>query len=208
MITLNNLNFGFGDEKIINNLSLTINDGDFFVVVGPNGTGKSTLIKCLVGIHKVGHNQIQIDNECISCYDDYDQIGYVPQVKSKPSELPITAKEIFSLITHDQDKIEEVATLLNISSILDTNINELSGGQKQRINIAKSMLLDIKYLILDEPTTGLDPKSRTELHDILTTLSARGVTIIVVSHYYDEVEAMMTCKLDMETGVFERMASC
>lgn len=208
MIALNNLKFGFGDELILDNLSLTINDGDFFVVVGPNGTGKSTLIKCLVGINKVGHNQIQIDNECISCYDDYDQIGYVPQVKTKPSELPITASEIFRLITNDKEKINEVSKLLNITNILDTNINDLSGGQKQRINIAKSLLLNIKYLILDEPTTGLDPKSRIELQDILMTLHDNGVTIIVVSHYYDEVKSMMTCKLDMETGVFERIEKC
>lgn len=208
MITLNNLSFGFGDERIINNLSMTINDGDFLAIVGPNGTGKSTLVKCLVGIHKVAHNQIQIDDECISCYNDYHQIGYVPQVKSKPSELPITAREIFGLITKDQVKISEVSELLNITSILTTNINDLSGGQKQRINIAKSLLLNIKYLILDEPTTGLDPKSRTELQEILTKLHNTGVTIIVVSHYYDEVKAMMTCMLDMETGVFERVEKC
>lgn len=208
MITLNNLSFGFGSEQIINNLSLTIEDGDFFVVVGPNGVGKSTLIKCLVGINKVEHNQIQIDNQCISCYDDYNQIGYVPQVKAKPSELPITANEIFSLITNDQSKIAKVCELLNLANLLNTNINDLSGGQKQRINIAKSLLLDIKYLILDEPTTGLDPKSRSELQAILSKLHATGVTIIVVSHYYEEVKSMMTCLLDMETGVFQRVDEC
>lgn len=208
MIKLNELSFSFGNQKVINNLSLTINDGDFFVVVGPNGTGKSTLIKCLVGIFKVKHNQIQIDNECISCFDDYDQIGYVPQVKSKPSELPITAKEIFKLITKDSTKINEVSKLLNIEAILDANINDLSGGQKQRINIAKALLLNIKYLILDEPTTGLDPQSRAELQEILQTLNKRGVTIIVVSHYEHEVESMMTCKLDMETETFERIEKC
>lgn len=208
MITLNNLTFGFNQDIIINNLSFTINDGDFLVVVGPNGTGKSTLIKCLVGIHAVGHNQIQIDNECISCYNDYDQIGYVPQVKSKPSELPITANEIFRLITKDKSKIAEVTKLLNIESILNSNINDLSGGQKQRVNIAKSLLLNIKYLILDEPTTGLDPQSRYELQDILKTLKNQGVTIIVVSHHYDEVASLVNCKLDMETGVFERIDVC
>lgn len=208
MITLNSLTFGFNNQNIINDLSLTIKDGDFLVVVGPNGTGKSTLIKCLVGIHKVGHNQIQIDNECISCYDDYDQIGYVPQVKSKPSELPITANEIFALITKDKSRIKEVTNLLNINQILNTNINDLSGGQKQRINIAKSLLLNIKYLILDEPTTGLDPKSRDELQEILQTLKNKGVTIIVVSHHYDEVKELVSCKLDMETGDFERILEC
>lgn len=208
MISINNLSFGFGDDLILNKLSFEVHDGDFFVVVGPNGTGKSTLIKCLVGIHTVSHNQIQIDNQCISCYQDYHQIGYVPQVKSKPSELPITAKEIFKLITKDTNRIAEVSALLNITKILNHNINDLSGGQKQRINIAKSLLLNIKYLILDEPTTGLDPKSRDELQEILTKLHNQGVTIIVVSHYYDEVKDMMTCKLDMETGQFERVEQC
>lgn len=208
MITLNNLSFGYEGSKIIDNLSLTINDGDFFVIVGPNGVGKSTLIKCLVGINKVTHNQIQIDNQCISCYDDYHQIGYVAQIKNKASELPISAREIFKLITSDATKISEVAEILNISKILDLNINDLSGGQRQRVNIAKSLLLDIRYLILDEPTSGLDPKSRDELKLILQKLHDRGVTIIVVSHYFDEVESLMTCKLDMETMEFERKAVC
>lgn len=208
MISVNNLTFGFGAEKILDNLSFTINDGDFLVVVGANGTGKSTLVKCLVGIHNVGHNQIQIDNQCISCYDDYDQIGYVPQVKTKPSELPITAREMLKLITKDDNKIDEVAQTLNISSIIDSNINDLSGGQKQRINIAKALLLNIRYLILDEPTTGLDPKAREQLQLSLAKLNQSGVTIIVVSHHYDEVEEMMTCKLDLESGQFERKAKC
>ncbi|WOO88122.1 ATP-binding cassette domain-containing protein [Mollicutes bacterium LVI A0039] len=207
MITLNNLSFSFGQQQILDNLSFTINDGDFLAVVGPNGTGKSTLIKCLVGINKVGHNQIQIDNQCISCYNDYDKIGYVAQVKTKPSELPITANEIFRLITKDQAKIKEVSNELNITKILDSNINDLSGGQLRRIHIAKALLLNIRYLILDEPTAGLDPKSRQELQEILQRLNQNGVTIIVVSHYYDEVESMITCVLDMETQQFERKES-
>lgn len=207
MITLNNLNFGFGHENILNDISFTINDGDFLLVVGPNGTGKSTLIKCLLGINKVKHNQIQIDDQCISCFNDYHQIGYVPQIKTKPSELPITPNEIFKLITKDKDKISKLTKLLNIESIVNKNINNLSGGQKQRVNIAKAMLLDIKYLILDEPSTGLDLQSRNELQSTLTTLRDTGVTIIIVSHHEDEVSDLITCKFDIANNHFERMTN-
>ncbi len=204
MIKINNLSFGFNGVDIISDLSFTIDDGDFVVITGPNGAGKSTLIKCLVGINKVKHNQIIIDDECISCYNDYHKIGYVSQVKDKPSELPITPNEIFKLITSNNNKIKETCQLLNIEDIIHTNINLLSGGQKQRVNIVKALLLDIKYLILDEPTTGLDPKSRNDMQNALQTLKENDVTIIVVSHYLDQVSNLMTCKLDMENGQFKR----
>lgn len=205
MIEIKNLTFGFDEKPIINNLSLTMNDGDFLAVVGPNGTGKSSLIKCLLGINKVKHNTILIDNQCISCYNQYNKFGYVAQAKPGVSELPITAFEIFKLILNDTSKIDRVSELLGITSILHKNMNQLSGGQKQRIQIAKAMLLDIKYLILDEPTTGLDLKSRIELNKVLEDLHKLGVTIIVVSHYISELEGLMTCKLDLENGLFERI---
>ncbi len=205
MITINNLFFSYENKTIINNLSLTINNNDFLVILGENGTGKSTLIKCLVGINKTNHNQIKIDDKCVTCYNDYHKFGYVPQVKSKISELPITAKEIFNIITTNKQKINDVCALLNINDILNTNINDLSGGQKQRINIAKSLLLNIEYLILDEPTTGLDQKSRNDLHTILKTLHENGVTIIIASHYFDELKDLVTCTLVMGTNSFERV---
>ncbi len=205
MIHINNLTFGFNDNLIINDLNLEIKDGDFLAVIGSNGSGKSTFIKCLVGINKVKHEMIQIDGKCITCFNDYHQIGYVAQVKHKPSELPITARELFNLISNDHSRKQKVSADLNITDLLDTNINTMSGGQKQRINIAKALLLDIKYLILDEPTTGLDPKARLELNNLLASISEQGITLIVVSHYFEDVKDNVTAVLDIENNHYERV---
>lgn len=205
MINVTNLNFGFNNELIIKDLSFTIDDGDFIAIIGSNGTGKSTLIKCLVGINQVGHKMIQIDDKCITCFTDYHKIGYVPQVKNKPAELPITVEEIFKLISKDKSKIQRLSKQLNIENLLKSNVNDLSGGQKQRVNIAKALLLDIKYLILDEPTTGLDPQAREELNSLLKNIHDTGVTLIVVSHYFEDVKDNVSAVLDMETNSFERI---
>ena len=194
MIKVSGLTFKYKQEQILNNLNLEINDGDFLAIVGPNGSGKSTFLRCLMGINKVEHDQINIDGACISCYKDFKSIGYVPQVKIKATELAISGREYFNLITSDKNKINDIIIKLKIENIIDKNINNLSGGQLQRINIAKAMLNDIKYLVLDEPNTGLDAKSRKELFEFLSELNKFGLTIIIVSHHLDEIK-MYTNKI-------------
>lgn len=188
MIEIEGLNFSYNNNKILENLDFTINDGDYIAIVGDNGAGKSTFIKCLLGINKVGHNQIKIDGICNSCFKKYNEIGYVPQTKSKRVELPLTGRELFALVTKDEKKINRVINRLNIKDVVGKNLNMLSGGQSQRINIAKALLNDIKYLILDEPTTGLDKASREGLYELLRQLNIEGLTIIVVSHHLDEID--------------------
>ncbi len=190
MIEIDNLSFKYNDKDILENISLSIADGDFFAIVGPNGSGKSTLIKCLIGINEVAHNQIKIDGTCISCFSKYDQIGYVRQLTANSYQLPITGREIMKLISKDKKRQEHLIDLLDIHEVVDQNINDLSGGQTQRVNIAIAMVNDIKYLILDEPTTGLDVASRDNLYKILNDLNNEGITIIIVTHNLEELEAI------------------
>lgn len=204
MITVNNLVFGYDNQVVLQNLSFEVEPGDYLGIIGPNGVGKSTLIKCLIGINKVGHNQIQIDGKCISCFKDYQQIGYVAQLHPNNLELPITPREVFNLINNNSTKQQEIIKLLNLSSIINIPIKNLSGGQVQRINIAKALLNNVKYLILDEPTSGLDTASRSLLHDLLIKINKLGVSIIVVSHYLEEYNADATAILDMHTNTFTR----
>ncbi len=187
MIKIQNLNFGYEGEELLNNINLDIHDGDFLAIIGHNGSGKSTLIKCLIGINKVAHESILIDDTCISCFNSYSQIGYVEQITNAGYTLPISAYEMLRLISNDKKRIKELVETLNISEFINDNYNDLSGGQRQRINIAISLLKDIKYLIMDEPTTGLDVKSRNDLYDLLKKLNDQGITIIVVSHNLEEL---------------------
>ncbi len=188
MIRINDLTFKYKEEIILNKLNLEINNGDFIAIIGANGSGKSTLLKCLMGINKVDHHQIEIDNECITCFKNYQAIGYVPQLKTKSLELAISGREYFNLITKSQIKINQVIIQLEIQDIVDKNINNLSGGQIQRINIAKALLNDIKYLVLDEPNTGLDVQTRLRLFKLLNKLNIQGLTIIIVSHHLGEIK--------------------
>lgn len=188
MIKITNLNFGFNGNNVLNDINLTIDNGDYVAIIGPNGSGKSTLIKCLIGMNKVTHNSIQIDNQCISCFNQYQRIGYVAQVKNKETELPITPSEYLNLISKDQAKIAKLAEQLQLTPFFHNDINKLSGGQKQRVNIAKALLNDIQYLILDEPNTGLDEQSRIKLYQILKQLKKDNLTIIIVSHHLSDFE--------------------
>lgn len=205
MIEIENLSFKYGQKKIIDNLSLKIEDNDYIAIIGPNGSGKTTLAKCLIGLNEVEHNCIKIDGSCINCFKEYEKFGYVPQFITHQVELPITGMEIFKLITKDKQRIQEVIAKLNLNSFVNENMKNISGGQMQRIYLGKALLRDIKYLILDEPTTGLDRESRSLLYKTLEKLNEEGMTIIIISHHIHEFDTEITAKYDMEINEFTRV---
>ncbi len=204
MIKINNLNFSYEDENTLTDISFIIEDGDYLAIVGGNGTGKSTLIKCLIGINKVKEGMIKIDDIDINKFRKFKEIGYVRQTQNKHLDIPITGREYLSLVSKNRKKIEEIAKMLNLNSFIDENINNLSGGQKQRINIAKSLLHDIKYLILDEPNTGLDFNARSNFYDLVAKLNnEHKITIIIVSHHIDEISCKINKVYDLESKKIE-----
>ncbi len=199
MIKINDLSFSYEEEKILDNINININDGDFLAIIGGNGTGKSTLIKCLIGLNKVENNRIFIDQVDINKFKDFKRIGYVKQVQNKISDIPITGREYLRLITKDKNKLEETINLLNLEKFINIDINKLSGGQKQRINIAKSLLHDIEYLILDEPNTGLDFEARKNFYQLIAKLNEeKNITVVIVSHHIDEISCRINRIYDLE----------
>ncbi len=201
MIKINNLSFKYDNCNILENINIEINDGDFLAIIGGNGTGKSTLIKCLIGLNKVENNQILIDGIDINKYKDFKRLGYVKQVQNKVSDIPITGMEYLRLISKDKKKLNEVIELLDLKAFINTDINNLSGGQKQRINIAKSLLHDIKYLILDEPNTGLDFNARKNFYQLIAKLNhEQKITVIIVSHHIDEISCQINRIYDLENN--------
>ncbi len=199
MIKINNLSFSYENEKTLENINITIDEGDYLAIVGGNGTGKSTLIKCLIGINQVKSGMIKIDNTDITKYKNFRNIGYVQQIRAKQLDIPITSREYLRLVSKDNNKIQSLVELLNLEQIIDENINNLSGGQKQRVNIAKSLLHDIKYLILDEPNTGLDFAARKSFYELVANLNQEHkITIIIVSHHIDEISCKINKIYDLE----------
>lgn len=199
MIKINNLSFGYENEKTLENINITINDGDYLAIVGGNGTGKSTLIKCLIGLNQVKKGMITIDDTDITKYKTFREIGYVQQIRAKQLDIPITSREYLRLVSKDNHKIQSLVELLNLEQFIDEDINNLSGGQKQRVNIAKSLLHDIKYLILDEPNTGLDFDARRSFYELVANLNTKHkITIIIVSHHIDEISCKINKIYDLE----------
>jgi len=185
-IDLVNLSFAYGHRIVIKNMSFSLGHGDFLVIQGKNGTGKSTLIKCLLGINPVKSGMIFYDHEDIVSFRKWPEIGYVPQrFEDFNYEFPITVNEILSVSQLKKNPPAERLELLDkmgILSLLNENINNLSGGQLQRVFVARAMLNHPKLLFLDEPTASVDQANVAYFYKTVNELRESGVNIILISH--------------------------
>jgi zinc transport system ATP-binding protein len=185
-IDINNLSFAYGHKLVINNLSFTINPGNFLVIRGKNGTGKSTLIKCLLGINPVPNGALFFNHEDINNFREWTKVGYVSQaIDDFNYEFPITVNEVLTITKLRKVKENRKLKLLDqmgILEILNENISSLSGGQLQRVFIVKSMLNHPRLLILDEPTASIDKKNVEYFYDTVNELNAEGTTVILITH--------------------------
>ncbi|MDO5725431.1 MAG: ATP-binding cassette domain-containing protein [Tissierellia bacterium] len=196
IISIKNLNFSYGNNSIFEASNLSINEGDFAVILGENGTGKSTLIKLILGELKASSGTIDFN---IS--HDLTNISYVPQLSAASMQsFPITAYEIVSLnlyselkglkiISKEQKKrIDEALRLTGMISKKDYLYSNLSGGERQRIMLAKAIVSNPKILLLDEPTVGIDELAREKILKILNHFNKdHNVTIIMITHEVSEV---------------------
>ena len=199
-LRVNNLNFAYGQKKIIHNLSFNIPSGSFLSIVGKNGTGKSTLIKCILKSLKIPNNVIYLDDIDINNIKNFRNIGYVPQKMDFNYEFPITVREILlsSYNGKTYDKLfKDTINLLDLNKLYNGNINNLSGGQLQRIFIARALLTEPKLLILDEPTIGVDSENLKNLHLILQRLKEKLVTIVLITHDSDFCNDLIDYKLSL-----------
>lgn len=184
-VSFTNFSFAYGPKNIINNLTFNIESGSFLTIIGKNGTGKTTLIKCLLKTLKVPNNCIYLDDVDINNIPHFKNIGYVPQTDDFNAEFPITVYEVlwascrypnYNLI------LQKIIKALELDKFLHDNINTLSGGQMQRVFIARALLTLPKLLVLDEPTIGIDSGAIKSLYNILKKLKQNNTTIILVTH--------------------------
>ena len=196
-----NLNF----ENILKNISLEIYKGDFVAITGPNGGGKSTFIKLLLGILEPTNGNIKLFEN--SKY----QIGYVPQQASNIDiAFPATVDEIiktafanknslFKTITKEEKlNITSLMDLFEISNLKSKLITELSGGQKQRVMIVRALANNPKLLILDEPDIGLDKKSQKQFINSLKKINEKNkTTILFITHHLEEINEFITKKFNI-----------
>lgn len=190
LISVENLNFGYGKEKILDNISLDIYKGNHLAIIGRNGGGKSTLIKVILGFLKKSSGTINY-------HIPKNKIGYLPQIREFDTSFPITIFElVISGLTkktnlfrkfnnEEKQKTENLLIEFGIEHLKEKLISEVSGGQLQRALIARALISSPEILFLDEPESFLDKKFEFELFDKIKELS--DSTMVVVSHELDKL---------------------
>jgi zinc transport system ATP-binding protein len=187
MIVINDLSFSYGDNKILENINLTINENDFISIIGHNGSGKTTFIKLIIGLLKPSSGNIFINRG----KNGSNLIGYINQ-GSINTKLPITVDEVINigkLNKNNSTQMEEFLKILGIEELKNRLYKNLSGGQKQKVNIARCLMQESKVILLDEPNSFLDSKSQIEIMEILKKINKENnITIVMISHNLDFVK--------------------
>lgn len=193
ILSVEALNVSYGKHKVLENISFSLNQGDYVGIVGPNGSGKTTLVRTLLGLIEADSGKIHFGNGLELARH---RIGYLPQIAITTDSLfPAKVREIvemgllvqkkFPKILHKEDKrkVEMILEELGISDLRSKKIGQLSGGQQQRVLLARAMVGEPEILILDEPTSALDPKIRADFYAMIKDLNRnKNVTILLVSH--------------------------
>ncbi|CDD91468.1 aBC-type multidrug transport system ATPase component [Coprobacillus sp. CAG:826] len=195
IIEIKNLHKRFNDVHAVNNLSFHVNKGELFAFLGVNGAGKSTTISILCGTLKKDSGEIYVEGHNADTEMDQikDTIGVVFQNSVLDSCLSVkdnlyARASLYGLYGKEAKKrIEELAELLDFKDLMNRIVGKLSGGQRRRIDIARALLHHPKILILDEPTTGLDPKTRKLLWEVVEKCrKEENMTVFLTTHYMEE----------------------
>jgi ABC-2 type transport system ATP-binding protein len=207
VIEIRDVSKSFKDIKAVNNLSLTIHEGEYVALLGPNGAGKTTLIEMIEGLQKPDSGTIRILGMNWKDHEQklHHQIGLSLQETKFIDK--ITTKETLDLFGSFYDlaagRTDEILELVNLTEKRKAFTNQLSGGQRQRLAIGIALLNNPKVLLLDEPTTGLDPGARREIWKILEKLRHDfKTTMILTTHYMEEAEVLCERILIMDKGQF------
>lgn len=212
MIKLKNLSLQLGNFAL-KDVNLTIGDGEYFVILGPTGAGKTVLIECIAGLHRIRCGEIWVDETDITHLSPEERnLGYVPQdyvlfpFLSVYENIAFGIKKSEQSKTERQERVSKLANLLAISNLLDRNVYSLSGGEKQRVALARALAPSPKILLLDEPLSSLDLQTskylRMELRRIHREL---GVTTLHITHNQVEAEEIADRIAIINSGRLEQI---
>ena len=188
---------GYEKQQVLTDVSLTIMPGDFVGLLGPSGSGKTTLLRTVLGAVDLYEGEVLVNG--VATTKKRPRVGYVPQLETIDWNFPVTVQEVVMMgrtmenklfpwyRKEEKDLAAEMMGRLGILDLADRHIRELSGGQQQRVFLARALISSPQLLLLDEPTSGVDIKTRDDVMHLLHDLNHDGVTIIITTHEINAV---------------------
>jgi zinc/manganese transport system ATP-binding protein/zinc transport system ATP-binding protein len=199
LVELKDVTCGYQGEVVLRNVSLRVMPDDFVGLLGPSGSGKSTLLRTILGATNLYEGDVSINGQSVR--DGRPKIGYVPQLETVDWNFPATVEEVVLMgrsmesgflpwsRQRDRDVAREMMGRLGIDHLAKRHIRALSGGQQQRVFLARALVSSPKLLLLDEPTSGVDIRTRDEILHLLDELNHQGITVIMTTHELNAVAA-------------------
>ncbi len=192
MISLDNIHKQYGKLKVLKGINLEFNSSGVYTVLGPNGSGKTTIIKILLGMVIPQKGEIVFENRVVNGEWLYrDSLSYLPQIARFPDNL--TVSELINMITRirkREHRAEELIKLFKLEQFLNQKLGNLSGGTRQKVNLVLAFMFDNKVIVLDEPTSGLDPVALIHLKELIRKERVKGKIILITTHIMSFVEEM------------------
>ncbi len=211
IVELRGVTCGYDGPPVLENVSLAVNRGDFVGMLGPSGSGKTTLLRAILGAVDLLEGEIRVEGRSIA--DGRPSIGYVPQIETIDWNFPVTVEQVVMMgLTsaswpfpwhrrRDRERAEEIMERLGIVHLGRRHIRDLSGGQRQRAFLARALVSSPRLLLLDEPTMGVDIKTRDEVMHLLDELNHQDVTIVMTTHQINAVAAHLPWVVCMNGGI-------
>ena len=193
VVTLDHVGMTYDGVRALEDVTFSIDRGDFMAIIGPNRSGKTTLLKLVLGLLTPTEGEVRLFDTPPSSFREWHRIGYVPQRTVFDPTLPVRVDEVVStglvacgvrrLRADARERVSEVLQLVGLGGKLGARVGTLSSGQQQRVLIARALVCTPELLILDEPTGGVDPEAQAAFHALLQRLNGElGVTLVLVSH--------------------------
>jgi zinc/manganese transport system ATP-binding protein/zinc transport system ATP-binding protein len=212
IISLRAVTAGYEGRAVLADVDLQVSAGEFVGIVGPSGSGKTTLMKVLLGVVPIYRGDLLVEGSAVSARHR-PSVGYVPQLETIDWNFPVTVEEVVLMgramrsgiwpwpRTEDRREMMRLLDRLGIAQYRHQHIRNLSGGQQQRVFLARALIRNPRLLLLDEPTSGVDIKTRDDMLHLLAELNRDGVTVILTTHELNAVAAHLPRVVCINGGI-------
>lgn len=199
IVELTSVTTGYEGKPVVTDVSMSVMPGDFVGLLGPSGSGKSTLLRCMLGTVDIYAGDVVVEGQSVT--RKRPRAGYVPQLETIDWSFPVTVQEVVMMgctmenplfpghRRRERERARRIMDRLGISQLAGRHIRELSGGEQQRTFLARALVSNPRLLLLDEPTTGVDIKTRDDVMHLLDELNHEGITVVMSTHEINSVAA-------------------